>query len=62
MVTPRGIRLAVRRVLGDPRYARRADELRAWAERSDGAANAAAEVEQLASTRPAPVAGATDRS
>jgi UDP:flavonoid glycosyltransferase YjiC (YdhE family) len=62
LVTARGIRLAVRRVLGDPRYPRRAADLRAWAERSDGAANAATEVEHLASTRPAPVAGAADRS
>ena len=62
LVTARGIRLAVRRVLGDPSYARRAAELKAWGERSDGAANAADEVERLASSRPAPVASGADRS
>lgn len=46
--TPRGIRLAVRRALGDERYAQRACELRAWAERHDGAELAADAVEALA--------------
>ena len=47
LVTARGIRLAVRRVLGDPAYSRRARELREWSELNDGAANAADEVEAL---------------
>jgi UDP:flavonoid glycosyltransferase YjiC (YdhE family) len=62
MVTARGIRLAVRRLLGDPSYARRAGELRGWAELNDGAANAAAEVERLASSRPLAVASQAHRS
>jgi UDP:flavonoid glycosyltransferase YjiC (YdhE family) len=41
MITPRGMRLAVRRLLGDPSYAERARELGGWAERHDGAAVAA---------------------
>jgi UDP:flavonoid glycosyltransferase YjiC (YdhE family) len=48
LTTPRGIRLALRRLLGDERYARKAAELREWAARNDGAAAAAAEVEALA--------------
>jgi UDP:flavonoid glycosyltransferase YjiC (YdhE family) len=43
--TPRGVRLALRRLLGDPAYARRAVELCDWAERNDGAAVAADELE-----------------
>ena len=39
--TPRGVRLAVRRVLGDERYAERARALGEWAERHDGASVAA---------------------
>jgi UDP:flavonoid glycosyltransferase YjiC (YdhE family) len=50
-LTPRGVRLAVRRLLSDPRYRRRAGELRDWAERNDGAAAAADAVEELAATR-----------
>jgi UDP:flavonoid glycosyltransferase YjiC (YdhE family) len=46
-VTARGIKLAVRRVLADPSYARRAGRLRAWAELHDGSAQAAAAVEEL---------------
>ena len=61
LVTARGVRLAVRRVLGDPSYAARARELREWAERSDGAANAAAEVEALASRRPVAIASSAQR-
>ena len=45
--TPRGVRLALRRLLGDPAYARRAAELRDWAERNDGAALAADELERV---------------
>jgi UDP:flavonoid glycosyltransferase YjiC (YdhE family) len=47
-VTPRGVRLAVRRLLGRPEYARRAAELRDWAAENDGAAAAADAVEELA--------------
>ena len=45
LTTPRGMRLAVRRVLGEPRYRRRAEELRDWATRNDGASAAADAVE-----------------
>jgi UDP:flavonoid glycosyltransferase YjiC (YdhE family) len=48
LTTPQGVRLAVRKLLGDERYARRARELREWARANDGAATAAAEVEALA--------------
>jgi UDP:flavonoid glycosyltransferase YjiC (YdhE family) len=48
LITPRGVRLALRRLLGDGRFARRAGELRDWAARNDGAAAAATEVEALA--------------
>jgi MGT family glycosyltransferase len=48
LTTPRGIRLAVRRLLSDPGYARRAADLGGWAERHDGAAIAADAVERLA--------------
>jgi UDP:flavonoid glycosyltransferase YjiC (YdhE family) len=51
LITPRGIRLALRRLLSQRRFARRATELREWAERNDGAAAAAAEVEALAARR-----------
>jgi UDP:flavonoid glycosyltransferase YjiC (YdhE family) len=47
LITARGVRLAVRRLLSEPGYARRAGELRAWAEQHDGAARAADEVETL---------------
>jgi UDP:flavonoid glycosyltransferase YjiC (YdhE family) len=47
-VTPRGVRLAVGRLLGDPIYRRRAEELRDWAEQNDGAQAAADAVEELA--------------
>ena len=45
--TPRGVRLAVRRLLADPAYAARASELRDWAARHDGAARAADELERV---------------
>jgi UDP:flavonoid glycosyltransferase YjiC (YdhE family) len=47
-ITPRGVRLALRKLLGDPGYARRAAELRDWALEHDGGSTAAAEVEALA--------------
>jgi UDP:flavonoid glycosyltransferase YjiC (YdhE family) len=54
LTTPRGVRLAVRKLLADGGYARRARELRDWAAANDGAACAAAEVEALAEAgRPA---------
>jgi MGT family glycosyltransferase len=48
LTTPRGVRLAVRKLLSDGSYARRAAELRDWAAAHDGGACAAAEVEALA--------------
>ena len=48
LATPRGVRLAVERVLGDARYARRARELADWAARNDGGERAAAAVETFA--------------
>jgi UDP:flavonoid glycosyltransferase YjiC (YdhE family) len=48
LITPRGVRLGLRKLLGKPGYARRAAELRDWARSHDGAAAAAAEVEALA--------------
>jgi UDP:flavonoid glycosyltransferase YjiC (YdhE family) len=55
LTTPRGVRLAVRKLLSDGRYARRAAELRGWAAEHDGAAAAAAEVEALADRHVRPV-------
>jgi UDP:flavonoid glycosyltransferase YjiC (YdhE family) len=52
--TSRGVRLAVRRLLADPDYRRRAVELRDWAARNDGAAAAAGAVEELAARRNSP--------
>jgi UDP:flavonoid glycosyltransferase YjiC (YdhE family) len=46
--TPRGVRLAVERVLGDPRFAARAAELRDWAAGNDGGERAARAVEAFA--------------
>ena len=46
LVTERGIRLAVRRVLREPRYAERARELAGWASRNDGAERAAEVLEE----------------
>jgi MGT family glycosyltransferase len=45
--TPRGVRLALRRLLADPRHAERAGQLRDWSERHDGAALAADEIERV---------------
>jgi UDP:flavonoid glycosyltransferase YjiC (YdhE family) len=45
--TPRGVRLALRRLMADPAYTRRAAELRDWAARHDGAALAADELERV---------------
>jgi UDP:flavonoid glycosyltransferase YjiC (YdhE family) len=46
--TSRGVRLAVTRLLANPAYRRRAEELRDWAATHDGAAAAADAVEELA--------------
>jgi UDP:flavonoid glycosyltransferase YjiC (YdhE family) len=43
--TPRGVKLAVRRLLSDPRYATRAGEIRDWCAAHDGAVSAADELE-----------------
>jgi UDP:flavonoid glycosyltransferase YjiC (YdhE family) len=51
LVTPRGLRIAVRKLLADDGYARRADELAAWASRHDGALTAAKQVELFARAR-----------
>ena len=50
--TPRGVRLAVRRVLGNPAHRERAGRLAEWARRHDGAAVAAAALEDFVSRRP----------
>jgi UDP:flavonoid glycosyltransferase YjiC (YdhE family) len=50
--TARGVRLAVRRLLADPRHRRRAQELRDWSAAHDGAATAAEAVEELAEHGP----------
>ena len=47
LVTPRGVRLAVRKLLAEPGYAERAAELRGWTERHDGGELAAEAVEAL---------------
>jgi UDP:flavonoid glycosyltransferase YjiC (YdhE family) len=43
------VRLAVSRLLANPGYRRRAEELRDWAADNDGATTAADAVEELAS-------------
>jgi UDP:flavonoid glycosyltransferase YjiC (YdhE family) len=57
--TARGLRLAVRRLLDDPSFARRAGELRAWSDAHPGAVRAAAEVERIASARADAAGGRT---
>jgi UDP:flavonoid glycosyltransferase YjiC (YdhE family) len=51
--TPRGVRLALRRLLSDPSYAKRAGELGKWAQRHDGAQTAANVLEDFTEGRPA---------
>jgi UDP:flavonoid glycosyltransferase YjiC (YdhE family) len=46
--THTGVRLAVTRLLGNPSYRRRAEELRDWSAENDGRARAADAVEALA--------------
>jgi len=48
LVTPRGVRLAVRKMLAEPGHAERARALCRWAERNDGGAVAADALEGLA--------------
>ncbi len=48
LVTPRGVRLAARKLLADGGYAEAAGRLRDWAERHDGAGLAADALEKLA--------------
>jgi len=48
LVTPRGVRLAVRKLLADCSYAAKAAHLRAWAQRHDGGAVGASALERLA--------------
>jgi UDP:flavonoid glycosyltransferase YjiC (YdhE family) len=48
--TATGVRLALHRLLAQPSYRRRAEELRDWAAANDGAARAADAVEELAAT------------
>ena len=48
LTTPRGVRLALRRLLGDERYGRRARQLGEWAAGHEGAGRAADLVESMA--------------
>jgi UDP:flavonoid glycosyltransferase YjiC (YdhE family) len=61
LLTPRTLRLAAERALGDPALRSRAEAIAAWARRHDGPTTAAAEVENWAAgtgsgTRNAPFA------
>ena len=53
LLSPRGVRLATRRVLGDPGYGERAREIAAWSAENDGAARAAELVEEAPRDEPA---------
>jgi MGT family glycosyltransferase len=48
LTTARGVRLAVRKLLADPGYKQRAEEIARWSETHDGAAAAADELERFA--------------
>ncbi|CAN5466909.1 glycosyltransferase [soil metagenome] len=50
LVTARGVRLAMRKLLAEPAYAERAGALRGWCERHDGGEEAARALEALAAT------------
>jgi UDP:flavonoid glycosyltransferase YjiC (YdhE family) len=52
LVTPRGIRLALRKLLAEPARAREAERLRVWAQRHDAGAVAAQALERLAGEAP----------
>jgi UDP:flavonoid glycosyltransferase YjiC (YdhE family) len=54
LVKPRNIRLAVRRVLEDPRFRERAEEVAAWSRGNDGAARGAEAIEEYAAGRLSP--------
>jgi len=47
LTTPRGVRLAVRRLLADPGYKRRAEEIARWSKAHDAPACAADELERF---------------
>lgn len=47
LVTPRGVRLAVRKLLADPGYGERALELKNWSHRRDGSTEAARALESF---------------
>jgi UDP:flavonoid glycosyltransferase YjiC (YdhE family) len=47
LTNPRGVRLAVRQVLADPRYKWRAERIAGWSSTHDGAACAADELERF---------------
>lgn len=51
LTTPRGVRLALRRLLAEPSYAQRAGAIARWSETHDGAACAADELERFADGR-----------
>ena len=48
LMSPRAIRLAARRILGDPTYRERADAIQQWSKENDGAERAAELCEQVA--------------
>jgi UDP:flavonoid glycosyltransferase YjiC (YdhE family) len=50
LITPRGVRLAVRKLLAQERYARTAAALASWAAEHDGAATAADALESMVTT------------
>jgi UDP:flavonoid glycosyltransferase YjiC (YdhE family) len=59
LVSRRGIRLAVRRLLGEGRFRERAQEVAAWSAKNDGAVAAADLVEAAASRSANPPTGAS---
>jgi UDP:flavonoid glycosyltransferase YjiC (YdhE family) len=48
LLSPRRIRLAARRILGDPSYRERAEEMQLWSRANDGAERAAVLAEEAA--------------
>jgi len=48
LLSPRGIRLATKRILGEPRFGERAEEIARWSRANDGAERAAELVEGAA--------------
>jgi UDP:flavonoid glycosyltransferase YjiC (YdhE family) len=49
LTTPRGVKLAVRKLLSEPSYKQRAEEIARWAKTHDGPATAADELERFTS-------------